>query len=179
MDGPEWAGALRKSQRDPRMIHRHIRRPARNLAKDDQADWSSYFPQRWVRDEAMWTLEEGVRAITQVPAALLGFTDRGVLRAGPGPTMMIFDPQEIAPTYKEFVPICPAGVGRYKAYGKASMRRSSTASRSCSIGELTGRMPGMVVAPQLAQRGERSRPIFFRMLARLQSAGRVSPPQAE
>ena len=81
----------------------------------------------------MWTLEEGVRAITQVPAALLGFPDRGVLRAGAWADMMIFDEDEIAPTYKEFVPDLPGGVGATRPMAKGSMRPSSTASRSCSM----------------------------------------------
>jgi N-acyl-D-aspartate/D-glutamate deacylase len=147
MDGPEWAGALRKSQRDPRMILGTSDGGA-HLAKDDQADWSSYFLQRWVRQEGMWTLEEGVRAITQVPAALLGFADRGVLRPGAWADMMIFDEEEVAPTRKEFVHDLPGGVGRYKAYGKGVYATIVNGQPIVLDGELTGRKPGMVVAPQ-------------------------------
>jgi len=147
MDGPEWAGALRKSQRDPRMILGTSDGGA-HLAKDDQADWSSYFLQRWVRQEGMWTLEEGVRAITQVPAALLGFADRGVLRPGAWADMMIFDEEEIAPTRKEFVHDLPGGVGRYKAFGKGVYATIVNGQPIVLDGELTGRKPGMVVAPQ-------------------------------
>ena len=58
-----------------------------HLARDDGADWSSYFLRSWVLDREVWTLEEGIRQITQVPAALLGFTDRGHDRArARGPT---------------------------------------------------------------------------------------------
>jgi N-acyl-D-amino-acid deacylase len=147
MDGPEWAGALRKSQRDPRMIIGTSDGGA-HLAKDDQADWSSYFFARWVREEKMWTLEEGVRAVTQMPAALLGFHDRGVLRAGAWADMMVFDADEIAPTYKEFVPDLPGGVGRYKAYGKGVYATIVNGQPIVLDGKLTGRLPGMVVAPQ-------------------------------
>ena len=147
MDGPEWSGALRKSQRDPRMIIGTSDGGA-HLAKDDQADWSSYFLARWVREEKMWTLEEGIRAVTQVPASLLGFTDRGTLRAGAWADIMIFDADEIAPTYKEFVPDLPGGVKRYKAYGKGVYATIVNGQPIVLDGKLTGRLPGMVVAPQ-------------------------------
>ncbi len=147
MDGPEWAGALRKSQRDPRMIIGTSDGGA-HLAKDDQADWSSYFLARWVREEAMWTLEEGVRAVTHVPAALLGFADRGILRTGAWADMMIFDADEIAPTYKEFVPDLAGGAKRYKAYGKGVYATIVNGVPIVLDGALTGRLPGVVVAPQ-------------------------------
>ena len=43
-----------------------------HLAKDDGSDWSSYFLRSWVLDRGVWSLEEGIRQITQIPAALLG-----------------------------------------------------------------------------------------------------------
>jgi N-acyl-D-aspartate/D-glutamate deacylase len=146
METPEWLNAVRMSQTDPRIIIGTSDGGA-HLAKDDQADWSSYFLGAWVRDRKVWTLEEGVRQLTQVPAALLGFTDRGTLRVGSWADMMIFDPGTIGPLRKEFVRDLPGGVGRYKAFG-AGVRATIVNGEPIVLdGELTGRMPGAIVAP--------------------------------
>ena len=147
MDGPEWSDAVRKSQTDPRILIGTSDGGA-HLAKDDQADWSSYFLARWVRADKVWSLEEGVRQITEVPASLLGFADRGTLRTGAWADMMVFDEDEIGPTYKEFTRDLPGGAGRYKAYGKGVYATIVNGVPIVLDGALTGRLPGMVVAPQ-------------------------------
>src|SRR5690606_27854572 len=91
METGDWNEAVSKSQTDPRIIVGTSDGGA-HLAKDDQADWSSYFLATWVRERRIWTLEEGIRQITQVPATLLGFHDRGTLHVGKWADMMIFDP---------------------------------------------------------------------------------------
>lgn len=146
MDGPEWSDSVRKSQMDPRMLIGTSDGGA-HLAKDDQSDWSTYFLATWVRERQVWSLEEGVRQITQMPAALLGFHDRGTLQVGKWADMMIFDADEIAPVRKEFVHDLPGGVGRYKAYGKGVYATIVNGQPIVLDGELTGRKPGMVVTP--------------------------------
>lgn len=143
---PEWAAAVETAQQDPRMIIGTSDGGA-HLAKDDQSDWSSYFLGSWVRDRKVWSLEEGVRQITQVPAAMLGFHDRGMLRIGGWADMMIFDPETIGPWRKEFVRDLPGGSGRYKAFGRGVHATIVNGQPIVLEGELTGRLPGMVVRP--------------------------------
>jgi N-acyl-D-aspartate/D-glutamate deacylase len=143
---PEWQAAVRASQVDPRIIIGTSDGGA-HLAKDDQADWSSYFLGRWVRERKVWTLEEGVRQLTQVPAALLGFHDRGTLRVGAWADMMIFDPETIGPLRKEFVRDLPGGAGRYRAFGSGVHATIVGGEPIVLDGELTGRLPGRVVSP--------------------------------
>jgi N-acyl-D-aspartate/D-glutamate deacylase len=143
---PEWTAAVQKTQLDPRMIIGTSDGGA-HLAKDDQSDWSSYFLGTWVRDHAVWSLEEGVRQITQAPAALLGFTDRGTLKVGGWADMMIFDPETIGPWRKEFVRDLPGGVGRYKAFGHGVHATIVNGQPIVLEGQLTGRLPGVVVRP--------------------------------
>jgi N-acyl-D-amino-acid deacylase len=143
---PEWSAAVEKTQRDPRMIIGTSDGGA-HLAKDDQSDWSSYFLGEWVREKKVWSLEEGIRQITQVPAALLGFHDRGTLKVGGWADMMIFDPETIGPWRKEFVRDLPGGVGRYKALGHGIQATIVNGQPIVLNGELTGRMPGVVVKP--------------------------------
>lgn len=147
MDGPDWSDAVTKSQLDPRIIIGTSDGGA-HLAKDDQSDWSSYFLGTWVRERKLWSLEEGVRQITQVPAALLGLPDRGTLRVGAWADVMIFDPDEIGPLRKEFVRDLPGGVGRYKAFGKGIHATIVNGQPIVLDGELTGRLPGMIVSPR-------------------------------
>ena len=146
MDGPEWSNAVEKSQTDPRVIIGTSDGGA-HLAKDDQADWSSYFLANWVRERKIWTLEEGVRQITQVPANILGFRDRGTLTVGAWADMMIFDYNEIGPLRKEFVPELPGGAGRYKAYGKGVYATIVNGEAIVLDGQLTGKLPGDLVVP--------------------------------
>jgi N-acyl-D-aspartate/D-glutamate deacylase len=143
---PEWSNAVRMSQTDPRMILGTSDGGA-HLAKDDQADWSSYFLGSWVRERQVWSLEEGVRQLTEVPATLLGFHDRGILKVGGWADMMIFDPEKIGPWRKEFVRDLPGGVGRYKAYGHGVHATIVNGEPIVLDGQLTGRKPGAVVAP--------------------------------
>ena len=143
---PEWTDAVGTAQLDPRMIVGTSDGGA-HLARDDGADWSSYFLRSWVLDRKVWSLEEGIRQITQVPAALLGFADRGTVQVGKHADLMIFDPDTIGPWKKEFVNDLPGGVGRYKAWGKGVRATIVNGVPIVVDGELTGALPGQVVRP--------------------------------
>jgi len=145
-ESPEWAAAVGEAQLDARMIVGTSDGGA-HLARDDGADWSSYFLRSWVLDRHVWTLEEGIRQITQVPAALLGFADRGVLAPGRPADLMIFDPDTVGPWKKEFVHDLPGGVGRFKAWGTGVYATVVNGEPIVVDGALTGRLPGRVVRP--------------------------------
>jgi N-acyl-D-aspartate/D-glutamate deacylase len=150
-ESPEWAAAVGEAQLDARMIVGTSDGGA-HLARDDGADWSSYFLRSWVLDRHVWTLEEGIRQITQVPAALLGFPDRGVLAPGRPADLMIFDPDTVGPWKKEFVHDLPGGVGRFKAWGHGVHATVVNGVPIVVDGELTGRLPGQVVRPGVVAR---------------------------
>src|SRR5579863_4204757 len=141
-----YFASVAKTQLDPRIIIGTSDGGA-HLAKDDQADWSSYFLGTWVRDRKIWSLEEGIRQITAIPAAILGFHDRGTLRSGGWADMMIFDAATIGPLRKEFVRDLPGGVGRYKAFGTGVKATIVNGQPIVLDGELTGRLPGQLVGP--------------------------------
>ncbi len=145
-ESPEWAAAVREAQLDTRMIVGTSDGGA-HLARDDGADWGSYFLRSWVLDREVWTLEDGIRQITQLPAALLGLTDRGVVRPGAPADLMVFDPDTIGPWKKEFVHDLPGGVGRFKAWGRGVHATIVNGEPIVLAGELTDRLPGMVVRP--------------------------------
>ncbi|TZG29210.1 N-acyl-D-amino-acid deacylase family protein [Sphingomonas montanisoli] len=143
---PEWSEAVGIAQKHPNMIVGTSDGGA-HLHKDDGADWSSYFLRSWVLDRGAWTLEEGIRQITQVPAALLGFSDRGTLKVGGWADIMVFDPATIAPWRKEFAHTLPGGIGRWQALGKGVAATIVNGVPIVLNGELTGKLPGHIVSP--------------------------------
>jgi N-acyl-D-aspartate/D-glutamate deacylase len=109
---PEWREGTRVAQLDPHMIVGTSDGGA-HLDRDDGSEFSSYFLRYWVREWGAWTLEEGIRQMTQWPAALLGFADRGMVRPGFAADLMVFDPDTVGPDRKEFVHDFPNGEGRF------------------------------------------------------------------
>jgi len=145
-ESTEWTAAVTDAQLDPRMIVGTSDGGA-HLARDDGADWSSYFLRTWVLDRKVWTLEDGIRQITQVPAALAGLTGRGTLAPGRWADIMVFDPDTIGPGRKEFVHDLPGGVGRFKAWGQGVHATIVNGTPIVRDGALTGALPGHVVRP--------------------------------
>lgn len=51
---------------------------------------------RYVRDEAVLSLETAIKKITSMPAKIMGLTDRGILKSGMMADITIFDPKTIS-----------------------------------------------------------------------------------
>lgn len=142
----EWANAVREAQQDPRMIIGTSDGGA-HLARDDAADWSSWFLRNWVLDREVWSLEEGIRQITHVPAAIIGLGDRGTLEPGRWGDIMIFDADRINAGRKEFVHDLPGGAGRFRAWPEGVKATIVNGVPAVIDGDPTGRLPGRVVSP--------------------------------
>jgi N-acyl-D-amino-acid deacylase len=109
-----WEEAVAVGQRHPAMII-GVSDGGAHLDRDDGSDWSSIFLAFWVRERRLWTLEEAIRQITQVPAAMLGFEGRGMLLPGYAADAFIFDPDAIGLASKKQVRDFPGGEARYSA----------------------------------------------------------------
>ncbi len=99
IDSPEWRDGTEAASRHPQMLIGTSDGGA-HLGRDDGAEFSSFFLQSWVREWGRWELEAAIRALTAVPAAVLGFVDRGLLLPGLAADLVIFDPDTVGPDVK-------------------------------------------------------------------------------
>jgi N-acyl-D-amino-acid deacylase len=65
--------------------------------------------QHWVRERGALSLERAVAKLTGDQARLLGFNDRGFVRAGLAADLVLFDPDRVATTAVRFVDDQPLG----------------------------------------------------------------------
>jgi N-acyl-D-aspartate/D-glutamate deacylase len=98
-----------------------------------------------VRKHGVISLEAAIHELTQVPAALYGLRERGVLREGWFADVVVFDPNTVAagPTYTRFD--LPAGAGRLYADALGIEAVFVNGVRIVAGGEFTGATPGTVL----------------------------------
>ncbi|HLX88781.1 MAG TPA: amidohydrolase family protein [Acidimicrobiales bacterium] len=145
-----WEEAVAMGQRHPAMVI-GISDGGAHLDRDDGSDWSTAFLAFWVRNRKLWTLEEGIRQMTQVPAALLGFEGRGMLLPGYWADAFIFDPDTVELESKKQVHDFPGGEARYSARPRGIYWTIVNGVPIVRHGEvLTDNLPGQVVRPGVA-----------------------------
>src|SRR5207247_289870 len=98
-----------------------------------------------VREQGLFTLEEAVRRLTDVPARLYGLRDRGRVAAGYLADLVIFDPDRVAATPMRTVHDLPAGGGRLLS---DSVGIDEVLVAGCAVvrdGRYTGDLPGRLL----------------------------------
>ena len=106
----------------------------------------------WVREKQALTLEQAVRMVTFETASAWELPNRGLLRPGFAADIVVFDPDELAPTYPVVANDLPAGSRRLvqKADGiGATVVNGEVLMRD---GEHTGALPGQLLRGPLARR---------------------------
>ena len=141
-----WEAAVHESMKHPSMLM-GVSDGGAHLDRDDGSDWSTYFLRFWVLDRGAWTLEEGIRQLTQVPAAVAGLTDRGVLLPGYAADIMIFDPKTIGPGTKRMEYDLPGGEGRFCARPRGFIATIVNGQPIVLGGKLQNCLPGDVLRP--------------------------------
>jgi N-acyl-D-amino-acid deacylase len=143
---PEWRELLRDVQRHPQMIV-GVSDGGAHLDRDDGSEWSTHFLSTWWREERVWRLEEAIRQMTAIPAAILGLHDRGVLHPGLAGDVFMFDPDKVD------VGTCKAdrdvvlGVERFRAVPVGIAYTIVNGEVVVDHGERTDATPGQVVRP--------------------------------
>ncbi|MGH0033882.1 MAG: N-acyl-D-amino-acid deacylase family protein [Myxococcota bacterium] len=143
---PEWAKSVEESMKHPSMLM-GVSDGGAHLDRDDGADWSTYFLRSWVIDREVWTLEEGIRQLTQVPAAMAGFSSRGALLPGYAADIMIFDPATVGPGTKRMVYDLPGEQGRFSARPRGFAATIVNGEPIVIDGKLQTAQPGQLVRP--------------------------------
>jgi N-acyl-D-aspartate/D-glutamate deacylase len=143
---PEWATTVEECMKHPSILM-GVSDGGAHLDRDDGSDWSSYFLRNWVLDRALWTLEEGIRQLTSVPAAMAGFAGRGTLLAGWAADIMIFDPATVGPGTKQLVHDMPGGEGRFSARPRGFAATIVNGVPIVENGALRAALPGQLVRP--------------------------------
>ncbi|MDE0273510.1 MAG: amidohydrolase family protein [Gammaproteobacteria bacterium] len=98
-----------------------------------------------VCEQGVITLEEAVRQLTQVPAALFGLRERGVLRPGWHADLVVFDPDAVAPGTVGIRQDLPAGEPRVYAEAEGIHQVFVNGVRILDQGRHTGSLPGKVM----------------------------------
>ena len=71
----------------------------------------------WVRERGAFTVEEAIRKVTSVPAAIYGIKGRGQIAPGKHADLFLFDPDTVARGPKYVVHDLPAGAARITTDG--------------------------------------------------------------
>lgn len=139
---------------DPEAIAAIIRSPYTILGVSDAgahlnmiagAEYSSQVLSQWVREKGVLSLEEGVHKLTGMPAAHMGFTDRGKLESGLNADLMIFDPEEVGSLPKEKVSDLPDGEERIVTKAKGIDWTIVNGEPVVEAGKHTGTYPGRLI----------------------------------
>jgi N-acyl-D-aspartate/D-glutamate deacylase len=143
-ENPAWIEVNRESQRNVHMIIGTGDGGA-HADRDDGAEWSTYFLRSWVLDRQAYTLEEGVRRITHLPAVLCGIERRGLLARGYHADVMMFDPSRLKLGKKQLVHDMPGGEARWQVLPEGIRCVIVNGQPIVENGTLTGTRPGRVL----------------------------------
>lgn len=109
------------------------------------AGYATYLLGRWVRENQVLTLEEGVRKLTSVPADLFGIPKRGRIVPGLVADLTLFDPDTIDAKDPEYVWDLPGGGKRFVAKATGIKLTVVSGQVLYKDGEYQGGLPGKVL----------------------------------
>ena len=106
----------------------------------------------WVRTRQAFTLERAVQMLTNVPATLWGFHDRGLVREGLAADLVVFDPDTIMAEMPEVVDDLPGGARRLVQRTRGVKATVVNGQILLRDGKHTGALPGQLLRGPLGRR---------------------------
>ena len=109
------------------------------------AGYATYLLGRWVRDNQVLSIEEGVRRLTSVPADLFGIPNRGRIAPGLVADLTLFDPDTVDAKDPEYVWDLPGGGKRFVAKSTGIKTTVVSGNVLYQDDEYQGGLPGQVL----------------------------------
>ncbi len=109
------------------------------------ADMSTHYLTYWQRTRGLATLEDAIRRLTSMPAAVLGLKERGTLAAGSFADVNVFSMDRLASAHPTYVNDFPNGAGRLQIGSRgyaATLVNGVVVTEDCVN---TGARPGTVI----------------------------------
>jgi N-acyl-D-amino-acid deacylase len=111
----------------------------------------TYVFSHWVREKRALSLERAVRMVTFETASAWELPDRGLLRPGFAADVVVFDPDELVPTYPVVVDDLPGGARRLVQKADGILATVVNGEVLMRDGEHTGALPGQLLRGPLAR----------------------------
>jgi N-acyl-D-aspartate/D-glutamate deacylase len=116
-----------------------------HLDRMQGANYPTRFLADCLRGRRLTSLEDAVRMMTSVPAALFGLRDRGVVREGARADLVLFDPETIDSEMLSMVEDLPGDNGRLYAGSKGVRSVFVSGVEIVHDGAATGELPGSII----------------------------------
>jgi len=143
-EAPPWIEANAEAQRNMHMIIGTGDGGA-HADRDDGAEWSTYFIRTWLLDRKQFSLEDGIRRITHIPAMITGLKGRGLLARGYHADITMFDPARIGLGKKTLVRDMPGGEERWQVGCEGVVRVLVNGEVIVENNKLTGTRAGRIL----------------------------------
>ena len=112
-----------------------------HLDRMQGANYTTRFIADCLRGRKLTSVEDAVRMMTKVPAALFGLRDRGIIREGAHADLVLVDPETVDSECWRWSRTCPAAPAGCTPVRSACAACWWAASRWCSDGVATGNRP--------------------------------------
>jgi len=113
--------------------------------RDDGAEWSTYFIRTWLLERQQFSLEDGIRRITHIPAMITGLKGRGLLARGYHADVTLLDPSRIGLGKKALVRDMPGGEERWQVGCEGVVRVLVNGQTIVENNRLTAARPGRIL----------------------------------